>query len=108
MLWIKTSELGLPLRGGGENTENLLQALAVVSPGPRSHLVVQLTPGTTAQFPASAGATPHLPALWSLKKLQPLVDRVAQGKEDGSSVMLLALSTLHPLAGPHPALPKES
>lgn len=109
MLWRKTSELGLPLRGGGENTENPLLAQAVVSPGPRSHLVPQLTPPPTiAQFPASAGATPHLPALWSPKKLELLIGRVAQRKEDGSSVMLLALSTLHPLAGPHSASPKEA
>lgn len=108
MLWRKTPELGLPLRGGGENTEKPLQAQAVVSPGPRSHLVAQLTPGTIAQFPASAGATPHLPALWSPKKLELLIGRVAQRKEDESSVMLLALSTLHPLAGPHSASPKEA
>lgn len=108
MLWRKTSELGLPLWGGGENTENLLQAQAVVSPGPRSHLVALLTPGTTAPFPASAGATPHLPALWSPKKLELLIDRVAQRKEDGSSVMLLAPSTLCPLAGHHSTSPKEA
>lgn len=59
MLWRKTSELGLPLRGGGENTENLLQVLAVVSPGPRSHLVAQLTPGEHGSVPSlSRGHTP--------------------------------------------------
>lgn len=59
MLWRKTSELGLPLRGGGENTENLLQAQAVVSPGPRSHLVAPANPGDHSSVPSfSRGHAP--------------------------------------------------